>query len=256
MDSKLSKKNKLFFVLAGFFLTNAMLAEIIGAKIFSLEKVLGIQPAGIRFFGSYVLDFNLTAGVLLWPVVFTVSDIINEYFGREGVKRISYATAGFIAFAFVAIYISSHLPPADFWLDINKTDDKGNAFNINYAYSVIFRQGLGIILGSLVAFLIGQIIDATAFHEIRKVTGEKMIWLRAVGSTVISQLIDSFVVLIIAFYWFGNWPLILVIAVGIMNFIYKITTAILLVPALYLVHYLIDQYLGKEKSDFYQGSEL
>lgn len=243
MEIQLSKKDRLFLILGGFFLTNAILAEIIGAKIFSLEKTLHLPAAQISFFGNYTLDFNLTAGVLIWPFVFVVSDIINEYYGRKGVQMISFATAGFILFAFSVIYISSHLTPAQFWLDINNSDNNGKPFNIDYAFSTIFRQGLGIIVGSLTAFLIGQLIDAAVFLQIRKLTGEKMVWLRATGSTVVSQLIDSFIVLFIAFHIFGNWSLDLVIAVGIMNFIYKITIAILLIPLLYVAHFLIDKYL-------------
>ncbi len=66
--------------------------------------------------------------------------------------------------------------------------------------SGIFRQGLWIIIGSMVAFLIGQVLDVLVFHRIKKITGEKRIWLRATGSTLVSQLVDSFVVLFIAFY--------------------------------------------------------
>jgi uncharacterized integral membrane protein (TIGR00697 family) len=245
MQISFTKKQNLFFILCGFFLTNALLAEIIGAKIFSLEKILGIPPSQIPFF-NYKLDLNLTAGVLIWPIVFIVSDIINEYFGKEGVKRVSYATAGFILFAFLVIYGASHLPPADFWLDVNKTDQNGNPVNINNAFSMIFRQGMGIIAGSLTAFLIGQVIDATVFHHIRLFTKEKHIWLRATGSTIISQLIDSYVVLFIAFYFFGNWSLDLVFAVGTVNFFYKITIAIILIPLLYLGHYFIDKYLEEK----------
>lgn len=247
-----NKKQFLFFILSGFFITNALLAEIIGAKIFSLEKLLGIAPAQLPFLG-YKLDFNLTAGVLIWPVVFIVSDIINEYFGRDGVKKISFATAGFILFAFFVIYITSNLPPADFWLDINKTDQAGNPVNINNAFSMIFRQGMGIIAGSLTAFLLGQIIDATVFYHIKKATKDKHVWLRATGSTIVSQLIDSFVVLLIAFFIFGNWSIDLVIAVGLVNFIYKVFTAIILIPILYIAHFFIDKYL-LESRDFIEVS--
>lgn len=243
-----TKRDKLFMVLAGFFLTNAILAEIIGAKIFSLEKLLGVAPAQIPFFGIYKLDFNLTAGVVIWPVVFIISDIINEYFGREGVKRISYAAAGFILFAFLVIYATTHLPPAPFWLDINSVDAQNRPFDINYAFSVLFRQGMGIIAGSLTAFLLGQIIDATVFHHLKILTGGKYIWLRATLSTIISQLIDSFVVLYVAFYMFGKWTLDLVIAQGIMNFIYKVAIAVLLIPALYVGHYFIDLYLKEPET--------
>src|SRR5689334_12854291 len=92
------KKNRLFIVLSGIFITNALVAEMIGVKIFSGELTLGLQPAQMNIFG-YVADFNLTAGVVIWPVVFITSDLINEYFGRPGVKRISYLTTGLIAYA-------------------------------------------------------------------------------------------------------------------------------------------------------------
>ena len=234
----------LYIVLCTVFLTNAILAEMIGVKIFSLENLLGSEPAQIHLLKDFVLDFNLTAGVVVWPIVFITSDIINEYFGKPGVKKISYLTAILITYVFGAVYFSTTLPPATFWIEINKTDVAGNPFNINKAFSTIFRQGLGIILGSITAFLIGQILDAYAFHWIKNLTGSKMLWLRATGSTLISQLIDSFVVLVVAFYLFGNWTFEQVVAVGIINYIYKFSVAILLTPALYLIHYLIDGYLG------------
>jgi len=244
-----SKKNNLFLVLAGIFITNALLAEIVGVKIFSAENTVGLPPAQIKLFGEFVLDFNLTAGVILWPVVFITTDIINEYFGKKGVKKISYLTAGLIAFSFVVIYIITILPPAVFWLDINNTDGSGGTFNIDFAFKKIFRQGLGIIIGSLTAFLIGQLLDVFIFQKLRKYTGSKMIWLRATGSTLVSQFVDSFVVLGIAFYIFGNWSLSQVAAVGVINYIYKFVVAIVLTPLIYFAHNIIDSYLGKEDAN-------
>jgi uncharacterized integral membrane protein (TIGR00697 family) len=72
--------------------------------------------------------------------------------------------------------------------------------------------------------------------------------LRATGSTLVSQFVDSFVVLIIAFYIGANWSLVLVLAIGTVNYIFKFVIAILLTPSLYLIHNLIDNYLGLEKS--------
>ena len=241
-----SKKTNLFIILSGIFLTNAILAEIIGVKIFSGELTLGWQPAGWTILGDYVLDFNLTAGAVIWPVVFVTTDIINEYYGKKGVRKISFITAFFIAYIFFVIAGVTQLPPAPFWLEVNSPDPQGNAFDINYAFNVIFRQGLGIIIGSLVAFLLGQLIDVFVFQKLRKITGPKMIWLRATGSTLVSQFIDSFVVLGIAFYIFGNWSWEQVASVGIINYIYKFAVAVLLTPVLYLGHYLIDNYLGLE----------
>ncbi len=242
------KKTNLFLVLAGIFITNAVVAELIGVKIFSGEATLGLNPAQIPLFKDFILDFNLTAGAIIWPVVFITTDIINEYFGKEGVKRITYLTVVLIIYVFVVIWVVTALPPANFWVDINKADHLGNPFNIDFAYTKIFRQGLGIIVGSLIAFLIGQLLDVYIFQKLRKITGERKIWLRATGSTLVSQLVDSFVVLFIAFYVLGNpsWPLKLVIAVGIINYMYKFTVAIILTPVLYLAHATIDNYLGKE----------
>ncbi len=246
MNSANTRKTNLFLVLSGIFITNALLAELVGVKIFSAESALGVPPAQIHLWGEFVLDFNLTAGVVLWPVVFITTDVINEYFGKSGVKKISFLTAGLISFAFVVIYIITILPPAAFWLDVNSHGPDGSAFNIDFAFKKIFRQGLGIIIGSLTAFLIGQLLDVFVFQKLRKYTGAKMIWLRATGSTLVSQFVDSFVVLGIAFYVFGNWSLGQIVAVGIINYIYKFVVAILLTPAIYLAHHLIDRYLGKE----------
>lgn len=243
-----NKRNTLFIVLSGIFLTNALLAELIGVKIFSAEQTLGLPPAQISLFGEFVLDFNLTAGAVIWPVVFITTDIINEYFGKKGVKQITYLTVIFIIYVFVVIYLVTELSPAGFWLEVNSTDDSGSSFNVNYAFRTIFRQGLGIIIGSLVAFLIGQLLDVIVFQRLRSITGSGKIWLRATGSTLVSQLVDSFVVLFIAFYVFGNWPIAQVLAVGLVNYIYKFVVAVILTPLLYVAHYLIDNYLGDELS--------
>ena len=92
----------------------------------------------------------------------------------------------------------------------------------------------------------GQIIDVMVFHRIKKITGEKKVWLRATGSTLVSQFIDSYVVLIIAFYIGADWDLVLVLAIGTVNYLYKFSMAVLLTPMIYLGHYIIDNYLGKD----------
>lgn len=237
------KRHSLFIILSGIFLTNALLAEMIGVKIFSGESTLGLAPAHLNILG-FTMDFNLTAGVVIWPVVFVTSDLINEYFGKPGVKRISYITAALIAYAFLIVFITMSLPPAQWWMDANSTDDAGNYFNMSYAFNKIFGQGNRIIVGSLTAFLIGQLVDVFVFQKLRKVTGAKQLWLRATGSTLVSQLVDSFVVLFIAFY--GTFSTSQIIAIGITNYIYKFIVAIVLTPLIYLGHYFIDKYLGKE----------
>jgi uncharacterized integral membrane protein (TIGR00697 family) len=190
----------------------------------------------------------MTAGALNWPVVFIISDIINEYFGVKGVRIVSIFTSILITYSFFSLFGASLLPPAQFWLDINKTDPDGNLFNINTAYRVILRQGMGIIIGSITAFLVSQLLDAMIFRKLRQLTANKHIWLRATGSTLFSQMVDSFVVIFIAFYVFGNWDLKQIIAVGSVNYVYKFIVAIALTPVIYIIHNLIDRYLGAEEA--------
>lgn len=247
MDSTLEqKRNRLFIILAGIFITNALLAEMIGVKIFSAESTLGWAPAHLNILG-FVMDFNLTAGVVIWPVVFITTDLTNEYFGKPGVKRISYFTAALIAYAFAVVFVAIRLEPADFWLDTNSKDAEGNFFNMDFAFNKIFGQGQRIIIGSLTAFLIGQLVDVFVFQKLRQVTGSKWLWLRSTGSTLISQFVDSFVVLYIAFA--GVFTNQQIIAIGITNYIYKFLVAILLTPLIYFGHALIDRYLGKENAE-------
>lgn len=239
------RKVYLFLFLGGFFIANALLAEFIGVKIFSLERSLGLEPFKLSLFGLTDLGFNLTAGVLLWPVVFIMTDIINEYFGMKGVRIFSFFTVGLISYAFLMVYMAINLVPADFWPGSQSAQGLPN---MQSAYRAIFGQGLWIIVGSLVAFLIGQLVDVFVFHRVKLITGEKFIWARATGSTLVSQFIDSFVVLFIAFYIGADWSLQLVLGIGLVNYLYKFVAAIVLTPLIYLGHTLIDRFLGPDLS--------
>lgn len=245
MLATFKKENLLFVVLGGFFIANAILAELIGVKLFSLEETLGISPFHFDFFGQTNMSFNMTAGVLLWPVVFVMTDIINEYYGKKGVKILSYLAVVLISYVFLMAFMAIKTTPAGFWVESNKDIQP----DINYAYGKIFGQGLWIIVGSIFAFLVSQLVDVTVFQYLRKYTGEKSIWVRATGSTLVSQLIDSFVVLFIAFYIGQGWTLSLVLAVCTVNYIYKFLMAILLTPIIYLVHEGIERYLGVELAE-------
>ena len=229
-----NKRNNIFFILSGIFITNAIIAEILGTKIFEFD---------------FILNFNMSVGVIIWPVVFITTDIINEYFGKKGIKKISYFTILLIIYVFIIIYMSTKLTPNNYWLNINSVDNHGNPFNIDYAYNIIFLQSTGIIIGSIIAFLIAQILDVIVFHKLKRMTKGKFIWLRATGSTLISQFIDSFIVLFIAFYLLAPndkvWSLSQVFSVGFDNYTFKFIIAILITPLIYLTHYLIDSYMGE-----------
>jgi uncharacterized integral membrane protein (TIGR00697 family) len=240
------KATRLFIVLTGFFLTNAIMGEFVGVKIFSLEATLGYAPLHWSLLGiNGTLTF--TAGVLLWPFVFILTDTINEYFGVRGVRFISWVAVLFIVYAFLAAYVAIALAPADFWVSSYAAL---GVPDVQTAYAQIFGQGLWTIGGSIIAFLLGQFVDVVIFHRIRRVTGERYVWLRATASTAVSQILDSFVVLYIAFV-IGpqKWPVPQWLAVGTVNYIYKMGAAIALIPLLYLMRKVIESYLGHATAD-------
>lgn len=210
-----NRKNTIFLILAGIFITNAVVAELIGGKLI------------------FVGDVPMSVGILPWPVVFLTTDLINEYFGRKGVQKLSFITAGLLAYTFFLLYLAMQIPSANFGV----TDSQFNA---------IFGQGMWIIFGSITAFLVSQLIDIAIFHFVKKRTGNKMIWLRSTGSTVISQFFDSFIVLGIAFYATGKIDFDTYIKSGTMGYLVKLGIAIALTPLIYLGHAVINKYISKD----------
>lgn len=246
-------KNKgvtLFVILAGLFIANTIVAEFVGGKIFSLEKLLGFNPLQLKMFSVEGLGLNLTAGAILWPIVFIMTDIINEYYGTKAVKFLSYLAIGIVFYAFLMVYGAIGLPANDWWQFQSglSSDPSLNVADMNLSFNKVMGQGLWIIVGSMVAFLVGQILDVAIFHKIKSMTGEKLIWLRATGSTMISQLVDSYIVLLIAFWIGADWDITRVLAIGTVNYMYKFGMAILLTPLIYLGHHLIENYLGHESA--------
>lgn len=242
-----NRGQKLFLVLTAIFVANAILAELIGVKIFSLEDTLGVAPFNWNLYGQ-TGTLSFTAGTLLWPIVFVMTDIINEYFGRRGVRMISWLAVFLILYAFVFAFAAIALAPAGWWVTVSE-----NAVppvpNMQNAFAQIFGQGLWTIGGSVTAFLVGQLIDVGIFHSIRKRTGERHIWLRATGSTLVSQLFDSLIVLYIAFV-IGpqHWSISLWLAVATVNYVYKVFAAIALTPVIYAIRRGLDRWLGPELS--------
>jgi uncharacterized integral membrane protein (TIGR00697 family) len=211
-----SKKDLVYVVLAGIFITNAVTAEMIGSKL------INIGP------------FVMSVGILPWPVVFVTTDLINEYFGKDGVKKLSLITAALIAYCFVILCLAMYIPSSTTIPSVKDSE-----------FNAVFGQSTWIIIGSLVAFLASQLIDASIFHFFKSKTGNNMIWLRSTGSTVISQFFDSFIVLGIAFYMTGKMSFDQYITSGFTGYFVKLIIAILLTPLIYLGHALIKKYLAK-----------
>lgn len=236
------KPTKLFTALSAFFVANALIAECIGTKLFSLERTLGLGIHPFTLFGQQNLSYVLTCGVLLWPLEFVLTDVVNEFYGPRAVRRISYTAIALIGYAFLMFYLAIHIPADQgFW---KGSGVKDGVPDMQAAFSAIFGQGMLIIFGSLVAFLVSQLVDVYIFHRIKKVTGERKVWLRATGSTLVSQLVDSFIVLGIAFGAKWGWQRVL--AVGLLNYSYKAMMALVLTPLIYLIEGRIAAYFGPE----------
>ena len=213
-----SRRDIVYLALAGFFVTNAILGELTGGKLFSLGP------------------FTMSIGVIPWPVVFISTDLINEYFGRDGVRRLTFMTIGLIAYAFVILYLAILVPAASF---SPVTDAQ---------FQAVFGQSLWIIIGSIIAFGISQLVDVGVFWLVRHKTGGKHLWMRATGSTLVSQLIDSIVIIGVAFWLPGKVKTEEFFMVAGANYSYKMLIALAVTPLLYVGHAIIDRYLGIEES--------
>ena len=214
----MDKRLKLFTILSSTFLTALLLAEVTGGKLIQIPLTASFA-------------FTATMGVIPFPITFIVTDIINEYYGRKGMRHVTLVGMVMVGFAMVLLQIDMRVPAASF---SPVTDD---------AFNSVFGVSARITVGSLIAYLIGQLVDISVFHFIRLRTGGRMLWLRATGSTIVSQLIDSFVVLFIAFGGLLSFSQIL--EVGATNYIYKFAIAVVITPMLYAVHAVADRYLGR-----------
>lgn len=226
------RRQTLFMILGGVFLGNALIAEMVGGKLFEVA--------------TPIHTFTLSCGVIIWPVVFVTSDIINEYFGRAGVKRLSVLAAAVIAYAFFAVWVCQFVKAPNY----SPIDDA--------SFETVFLQSQWIIVGSIVAFLLAQLIDVSVFWLVRRRTGHRYLWLRATGSTLVSQLIDTFVVGFIGLYlpWKlgyskseGDFTFLTFLNTSTSGYVFKFLIAIAVTPLLYIIHYLIDRYLGHAADD-------
>lgn len=212
-----TKRELIFVILAGIFITNAVVAELIGGKLIQI--------------GPFVMSI----GILPWPIVFITTDLINEYFGEKGVKKLSIITACLIAYAFVVLLFAMMIPAAKGISPVNDNQ-----------FQSVFGQSMWIIVGSIIAFLVSQLIDVSVFWYFKSKTGDKKIWLRTTGSTVISQLFDSFIVLGIAFWLPGKMNFETFITSALTGYTFKLIIAIALTPLIYLGHDIIQKHISDD----------
>ena len=223
----LGRKQWLFVFLAGLFITNAVTAELISNKLIEI-------PIKFNLFDGEFGPFVTIVGILPWPVVFLLTDLLNEFYGYKAVRKLSWITAILIAYCFLIVGLSIEIPAVNI---------PGSNLSDDIAYKKVFGQAQMVIVGSICAFLVSQLLDASLFSWIKSKTGDRYIWLRSTGSTLFSQLIDSCIVLYIGFVLPGSLSFVEFMRIAPTNYILKIIIAILLTPFIYLGHYLIRRYL-------------
>lgn len=213
------KKSFVLLILAGFFITNAIVAEMIGSKL-------------IHFGGPFVNAVSL----VLWPFVFILTDILNEYYGKEVVRKLTFITVALIAYVFLILWVAIQIPAVNF-SPVTDTD-----------FNHVFGQSMYMIVASMSAFVASQMVDSFVFWIVRKRTGSKMMWLRATSSTVVSQLVDTFIVQFVAFVLPGVWSYSEFAKNASFAYILKIIIALLLIPLILILHKILDSYFGEEES--------
>ncbi|MDX1418690.1 MAG: queuosine precursor transporter [Rubricoccaceae bacterium] len=227
----LTRPQKVFVVCAAIFITALVIAEATAGKFFTAFRL----PFAFTLFGVEFDTVVMTAGVLAFPVTFIVTDVMNEYFGVRGIRFVTLLGMAMVVFEFALLQLALAVPATP------DSPVPGDAF------SVVFGTTGRVIVGSLTAYLIGQFVDISLFHWLRRRTGGRHLWLRATGSTFGSQFIDTFVVLTVAFA--GQVPFGQVVAITLFNYGYKLLIAVGITPLIYLGHWMIDRYLGHETAE-------
>ncbi|MGE0201027.1 MAG: queuosine precursor transporter [Candidatus Melainabacteria bacterium] len=217
----LSRRQQVFVWMAAFFVTSLILANLIGSMLFSFRL-----PFALPLVGDKAL---LSAGIIPFPVTFILTDLVNEFYGEKGARFVTFVGFGMSIMVYLYLTAGDHLP-----LDAVTLIQKSQ-------YSAISANYAGMFVASLAAYLVGQLLDIRVFHIFKQITGSRFIWLRATGSTVISQVFDSLVVTFVAFT--GDLPVTTILQIAGSNYVWKFLIAVGITPVLYLGHILIRRVL-------------
>jgi len=233
----LTRPQKVYVVCAAIFLTALVIAEATAGKFFTAFDL----PRAVTILGERFESVVMTAGVLAFPVTFIVTDVVNEYFGRPGIRFLTYVGLAMVVFEFVILRVALAVPTAP----ISPVPAE--------AFQAVFGTTTRVIGGSLAAYVVGQLLDIALFHRLRQLTGGRHLWLRATGSTLGSQFIDTLVVLSVAFW--GQLSAGAILAITLFNYTYKVGIAVAITPLVYAAHAVIDRYLGREAEALIEVAE-
>jgi uncharacterized integral membrane protein (TIGR00697 family) len=219
----LSGRQRLYLWLCAIFLTALLVGDTIGSKLFTFAIPLGFTT----------LHATLSVGSIWFPITFLLTDVINEFYGSRGARLVTWVGFCMAIFAFLAILAARAIPAAPF------SPVKQDTFEN------VLGNANRIFVASLVAYLVGQLVDITIFQAAKRLTQSRHIWLRSTGSTLISQLIDTLVVTYVAFT--GKLTPEQLRQAATTSYVVKVLFAVALTPVIYALHALLHRRLHVEE---------
>jgi uncharacterized integral membrane protein (TIGR00697 family) len=209
---ELTTRHKLYLGLSATFLTSLLVADMTAGKFFSVGGL------------------DVSVGVIPFPITFLLTDVVNEYYGSRGARFLTAVGALMLVFAFAIIVVARVLPVSP------------HSPISQDAFDAVFGLSFRFFAASLFAYLVGQLADIQAFRLTKRLTRNRHLWLRATGSTAISQIVDTTVVNVTALV--GILPAAEIVEVTAFNYGYKMIAAVLLTPLLYVAHGIVTRRLG------------
>lgn len=213
---KKQKADFLYMLLAALFIASLVTTNLIANKFITVD--LGFKT------------FIISAGTLPYPITFLITDILSEIYGKKKTTRI--VVAGFISSIFVlgVLWAGSQFNAID------------NSPVNNATYDTVFANSWKVIFSSMTAYLLAQFTDLKLYHFWKKLTNGKHLWLRNNGSTILSQLVDT--TLVVGVLFIGTMSFSEMSSLIIDGWFFKVLFALIDTPILYLVVTLIKKHFG------------
>lgn len=216
-----SPRQRLYLVLVSTFVTCLLVADIVAGKYFQVGSL------------------EMSVGTVTFPFAFLLTDVVNEYYGRDGARTMTAIGMAMLVVAFALITMSRLLPVSP------------GSYVGQEAFDQVFGMSLRLFAASLTAYLVSQLVDIHTFHVFKAVTRSKHLWLRAIGSTALSQIVDTVAVNFGALV--GNRQLGEIASITAASYAYKLVVAVLLTPLCYVAHEVITRRMGIEPAPLDEG---
>lgn len=229
---KLDARIMLFVSLVAVFVTCLVVGDLVGGKLTS-----------VHLFGR---EWVFASGMLSFPITFVLTDILSEFYGRTAVRRVTGIAFCMVLLTFIIVYAAGALPWASF------TQSEGWDGITQREFGPVFTQAGRIQISSMFAFLLGSLVDISVFFLLKRLTGNRMLWLRATGSTAISQLVDTLVIQGLAFG--AKLTPSEYLNVVTTSYLIKLVVAIGITPVIYALHELIEKKLHIEPAPLEQAT--